>query len=361
MSPGGRCSGAAADTGHEATRSRSSWASRLYSSPRRAPSPRLPARPRPRASASADCRSATRSASHSRRSRSGLAVTLDAGATEDHDLVISNHTADLRLTIKLTATDATGNLGPRPRSGSRSATTRCNSTRTPATTVRDDGRGSARHATRLDADPHRRAPSRPRSPRRRKSRRGHRDADVPGLDHRQRNADRANRDRRRASRRPGSHTSLRSCCATSRTRREGRAARARQRSASADADVQDRPRRRRDTTVNLPLERATGRYRPPRSRSISIRQQCRVVVVAARRTADRSFAADAPTRRRPTRHRADAQASSTGVVREVETVVEAAVRDRSRDPRLLGAGWFICEMRARTRRDEEEMAVRHRG
>ena len=41
----------------------------------------------------------------------GLAVTLDAGASEEHDLVVSNHTANLRLTIKLTATDATGNLG----------------------------------------------------------------------------------------------------------------------------------------------------------------------------------------------------------------------------------------------------------
>src|SRR5690242_13382431 len=42
---------------------------------------------------------------------SGLAVTLDAGASEEHDLVVSNHTANLRLTIKLTATDATGRLG----------------------------------------------------------------------------------------------------------------------------------------------------------------------------------------------------------------------------------------------------------
>jgi hypothetical protein len=42
---------------------------------------------------------------------SGLAVTLDPGASEEHDLVISNHTANLRLTIKLSATDATGNLG----------------------------------------------------------------------------------------------------------------------------------------------------------------------------------------------------------------------------------------------------------
>ena len=42
---------------------------------------------------------------------SGLAVTLDAGASEEHDLVVSNHTANLRLTVKLSATDATGNLG----------------------------------------------------------------------------------------------------------------------------------------------------------------------------------------------------------------------------------------------------------
>jgi hypothetical protein len=41
----------------------------------------------------------------------GLAVTLDSGGSEEHDLVLSNHTSDLRLTIKLTATDATGNLG----------------------------------------------------------------------------------------------------------------------------------------------------------------------------------------------------------------------------------------------------------
>jgi len=41
----------------------------------------------------------------------GLAVTLDSGASEEHDLVVSNHTSDLRLTIKLTATDATGVLG----------------------------------------------------------------------------------------------------------------------------------------------------------------------------------------------------------------------------------------------------------
>jgi secretion/DNA translocation related TadE-like protein len=42
---------------------------------------------------------------------SGLAVTLDPGGSEEHDLVVSNHTANLRLTVKLTATDATGNLG----------------------------------------------------------------------------------------------------------------------------------------------------------------------------------------------------------------------------------------------------------
>ena len=41
---------------------------------------------------------------------SGLAVTLDPGASEEHDLVVSNHTADLRLTVKIDATDATGNL-----------------------------------------------------------------------------------------------------------------------------------------------------------------------------------------------------------------------------------------------------------
>jgi hypothetical protein len=42
---------------------------------------------------------------------SGLAVTLDAGASQEHDLVLSNHTANLRLTVKLAATDATGNPG----------------------------------------------------------------------------------------------------------------------------------------------------------------------------------------------------------------------------------------------------------
>ncbi len=41
----------------------------------------------------------------------GLAVTLDAGASEEHDLVVSNHTPDLRITVELTATDATGNVG----------------------------------------------------------------------------------------------------------------------------------------------------------------------------------------------------------------------------------------------------------
>ncbi len=42
---------------------------------------------------------------------SGLAVTLDPGASEEHDIVVSNHTANLRLTVKLTATDATGKVG----------------------------------------------------------------------------------------------------------------------------------------------------------------------------------------------------------------------------------------------------------
>lgn len=44
-------------------------------------------------------------------STNGLAVTLDAGASEEHDLVISNHTPDLRLSVKLAATDASGNIG----------------------------------------------------------------------------------------------------------------------------------------------------------------------------------------------------------------------------------------------------------
>jgi hypothetical protein len=41
----------------------------------------------------------------------GLAVTLDAGASEQHDLVISNRTSNLRLSVKLSATDATGGAG----------------------------------------------------------------------------------------------------------------------------------------------------------------------------------------------------------------------------------------------------------
>ena len=41
----------------------------------------------------------------------GSRATLDAGASEEHDLVVSNHTANLRLTVKLTATDATGGRG----------------------------------------------------------------------------------------------------------------------------------------------------------------------------------------------------------------------------------------------------------
>src|SRR5882762_6887420 len=42
---------------------------------------------------------------------SGLAVTLDSGGSEEFDLVVSNHTSNLRLTVKLAATDATGNAG----------------------------------------------------------------------------------------------------------------------------------------------------------------------------------------------------------------------------------------------------------
>ena len=40
----------------------------------------------------------------------GLSVTLDAGASEQHDLVISNRTRDLRLTVKVLASDASGAL-----------------------------------------------------------------------------------------------------------------------------------------------------------------------------------------------------------------------------------------------------------
>ena len=49
--------------------------------------------------------------SDSRIKGNGLAVTLDSGASEEHDLVLSNHTSDLRLSVRLTATDAGGNLG----------------------------------------------------------------------------------------------------------------------------------------------------------------------------------------------------------------------------------------------------------
>jgi hypothetical protein len=38
-------------------------------------------------------------------------VTLDAGASEQHDLVISNRTTNLRLSVKLSASDATGGVG----------------------------------------------------------------------------------------------------------------------------------------------------------------------------------------------------------------------------------------------------------
>jgi hypothetical protein len=49
-------------------------------------------------------------------STNGLAVTLDAGASEEHDVIVSNHTADLRLSVKLSATDASGNIGAGPAS-----------------------------------------------------------------------------------------------------------------------------------------------------------------------------------------------------------------------------------------------------
>ena len=49
--------------------------------------------------------------SDSRIKGNGLAITLDSGASEEHDLVLSNHTSDLRLSVRLTATDTGGNLG----------------------------------------------------------------------------------------------------------------------------------------------------------------------------------------------------------------------------------------------------------
>ena len=40
-----------------------------------------------------------------------LALNLDAGASEEHDVVVSNRTSNLRLTVRLAATDATGAPG----------------------------------------------------------------------------------------------------------------------------------------------------------------------------------------------------------------------------------------------------------
>ena len=40
-----------------------------------------------------------------------LALNLDAGASEEHDVVVSNRTSNLRLTVRLAATDATGASG----------------------------------------------------------------------------------------------------------------------------------------------------------------------------------------------------------------------------------------------------------
>jgi hypothetical protein len=45
---------------------------------------------------------------------SGLAINLDAGQSQEHKLLISNFTADLRLSVRLTASDATGVLGAGP-------------------------------------------------------------------------------------------------------------------------------------------------------------------------------------------------------------------------------------------------------
>jgi hypothetical protein len=44
----------------------------------------------------------------------GLALSMDSGARQDRGIVVSNHTADLRLSIKLSAADATGRLGAGP-------------------------------------------------------------------------------------------------------------------------------------------------------------------------------------------------------------------------------------------------------
>ncbi len=43
-----------------------------------------------------------------------LDVALDAGASQQQAMVVANHTADLRLTVRLTATDATGAPGAGP-------------------------------------------------------------------------------------------------------------------------------------------------------------------------------------------------------------------------------------------------------
>src|SRR5215207_2845248 len=44
----------------------------------------------------------------------GLALDLDAGGTEEHKLLVSNFTTDLRISVRLSATDATGVLGAGP-------------------------------------------------------------------------------------------------------------------------------------------------------------------------------------------------------------------------------------------------------
>ncbi len=135
---------------------------------------------------------------------SGLAVTLDAGASEEHDLVISNHTANLRLTVKLSATDATGNLGTAAASWLAFGDDEVQLDPHVATTV------PMTIAVPHDTQPSVRARARERD-RRERGRRGRRQlrsraratqtfpVSIVGAGH----AHRADRDRRRASRRQG--------------------------------------------------------------------------------------------------------------------------------------------------------------
>ena len=84
-------------------------------------------------------------------SGAGLAVTLDPGGSEEHDLVVSNHTANLRLTVKLTATDATGNLGTAAASWLAFGDDAIQLDPHAADDRADDDRGAARHPARVRA------------------------------------------------------------------------------------------------------------------------------------------------------------------------------------------------------------------